>query len=151
RERDMMGKHALVCAVFAAALVGTVTAAAAGAARPATPSDPILVFAGLGGGSGSTVGPDGGLYVPDTVAGKILRIDPDTGTATTFADCLPKRVVGVGGAMDVAFDDGTPYALVTLVDPLLGGSAVDGIYRIDGPHSCSVVADIGAWSAAHPP
>jgi hypothetical protein len=54
--------------------------------------------------------------------------------------------------MDVAFVGNTAYALVTVVsDPLLGGNAPDGIYRIDGPHSCSLVADIGAWSAAHLP
>jgi hypothetical protein len=54
--------------------------------------------------------------------------------------------------MDVAFIGDTAYALVTVVsDPLLDGSAPDGIYRIDGPHSCSLVADIGAWSMAHLP
>ena len=37
-------------------------------------------------------------------------------------------------------------------DPFFGpGGPPDGIYRIDGPHSCSLVADIGAWSIAHPP
>jgi hypothetical protein len=45
----------------------------------------------------------------------------------------------------------TAYAIVTLVDAQLGGSDVDGLYRIDGPHSCTVVADVGAWAIAHPP
>jgi hypothetical protein len=28
---------------------------------------------------------------------------------------------------------------------------VSGIYRIDGPHACTVIADIGTWSVEHPP
>jgi hypothetical protein len=41
--------------------------------------------------------------------------------------------------------------LVTLVSPDVGGTGIDGIYRVGGAHSFTVVADIGAWSAAHPP
>ena len=37
-------------------------------------------------------------------------------------------------------------ALVTLVSPDVGGSDVDGIYRVDGPDRFTVVADIGAFS-----
>jgi len=144
----VFGKHMLVPTVLAALLVGALTASAAsGNAR----SGPTLLLSGLGGGSGSTVGPHGDLYVTDTVAGKILRVDPHSGAATTFADCLPKQLIGIGGAMDVAFRGRTAYALVTLVDSQLGGSSVDGIYRIDGPHTCTVVTDIGAWAIAHPP
>ena len=38
---------------------------------------------------------------------------------TTFAHGLPPATpaVGIGGAMDVAFVDGTAYVLVTLVGP----------------------------------
>jgi sugar lactone lactonase YvrE len=144
-------KHlAVVAAVVAATWIGT-AAASAGAASPA----PHLLYAGLDAGSGSTVGPDGRLYVNDPVNGTIVRVDPSTGHASTYADCLPRRLVpifGFSGGMDVAFIGHTAYALVTVVsDPLLGGSAPDGIYRIDGPHSCSLVADIGAWSTAHQP
>jgi hypothetical protein len=53
--------------------------------------------------------------------------------------------------MDVAFLDGTAYALVTLVSPDVGGSAADGIYRIDGAGRTTLIADIGRWSLAHPP
>jgi hypothetical protein len=145
----MFGMRALVAAVLAAVSIATVSAAAAATAPPVSSSN--LLLSGLGGGSGSTVGPHGDLYVPDPVAGKVLRVDPDSGAATTFADCLPKQLIGIGGAMDVAFEDDTAYALVTLVDAQLGGTSADGIYRIDGPHTCTLVADIGAWSIAHPP
>ena len=43
------------------------------------------------------------------------------------------------------------YALVTLVGPDVGGSDVVGIYRIDGPDSFTVVADIGAFALSNPP
>src|SRR3954447_19297719 len=32
-----------------------------------------------------------------------------------------------------------------------GGSDVVGIYRVDGPDNCTVVADIGTWSVENPP
>jgi len=111
-----------------------------------------LVVTGLEGTLGSTVGPDGRLYVVDGVNGAVLRVNPWTGHTTTFASGLPKRVVdGLGGAMDVAFLHGRAYVLVTLVSPDVGGTAVDGIYRVDGKHHFTVVADIGAWAIAHPP
>jgi hypothetical protein len=147
----MFRKHPLAAAVLASALIAAVTASAASTAGPHAAPSPSLLLGGLGGGSGSTVGPHHELYVTDTVAGTILRVDPKSGAATTIADCLPKQIIGLGGAMDVAFKGKTAYALVTLVDAQLGGNSVDGIYRIDGPHTCTVVADIGAWSIAHPP
>lgn len=141
---------------FAAALVAVVAwLAAFSASAGAAPSAPHLLYGGLAAGSGSTVGPDGALYANDPINGTIVRVDPSTGAASTYADCLPRRLVpmfGFSGGMDVAFIGNTAYALVTVVsDPLLGGSAPDGIYRIDGPHSCSLVADIGAWSMEHQP
>ena len=59
--------------------------------------------------------------------------------------------MNIGGAIDVEFLDETAYVLVTLVGFDVGGSAVDGIYRVDGPDRFTVVADIGAFAAAHPP
>jgi len=41
--------------------------------------------------------------------------------------------------------------LVTLVDPDVGGSDVDGIYRVDGPNSFTIVADIGDFNINNPP
>lgn len=113
------------------------------------------LLSGLGGGWGSTIGPGGDLFVPDGKAGSILRVDPETGSYTTFASGLPKLIpeVGIGGISDVAFLDGKAYALVTLVDEpnLFPTGQINGIYRIDGPNSFTVVADIGAFNLANPP
>lgn len=112
-----------------------------------------LLVSGLEGGSGSTIGPDGALYVPENAVGKISRVDPVTGEVTPFASGLPAIApeVGIGGIMDVAFMDGTAYALVTLVGMIVGTEDVNGIYRIDGPDSWTVVADIGQFSLDNPP
>ena len=116
-------------------------------------SDPVLLAGGLAGGSGSTVGPGGALFVPEPQTGRVLRVDPRTGTVTTFATGLPALIpaVGLGGAMDVAFIGSTAYVLVTLVGSDVGGGDIVGIYRIDGPATHTVVADIGAFSLANPP
>ena len=53
--------------------------------------------------------------------------------------------------MDVAFIGKTAYALVTLVGSDVGGSDIVGIYRVDGPDSFTVVADIGAFALSNPP
>lgn len=120
-----------------------------------------LLTDGLEGASGSTVGPDGYLYVTERLAGKITRVDPWTGEKETFAENLPIPVIdiGVGGVTDVAFVDGIAYAMVTLVGPAFdvilgpggGGTDAVGIYRIDGPDTPTLIADVGAWSAANPP
>jgi hypothetical protein len=118
------------------------------------PRVPWQLAEGLGVSYGSTVGPDGKLYVPDAQAGIIYRIDPKTGDRSAFASGLPKLIpeVGIGGIMDVVFLGGKAYALVTLVDDALFPTGqVNGIYRIDGPNSFEVIADIGAFNLAHPP
>lgn len=112
---------------------------------------------GLQGASGSTVGPDGALYVTQGAIGEITRIDPWTGDMTTFASGLPASWIGSGGAVDVAFMDGIAYALVTLVasdlEPIFGVPANDvvGIYRIDGPQAFSIIANIGEFNLANAP
>ena len=111
----------------------------------------VLLASGLGGGTGSAVGPGGALYVTEGGAGRISRVDPQTGEVTTFASGLPKAIIGIGGVADVAFIGGTAYALVTLVGPDLGGTDVVGIYRVDGPSSFTVIADIGQFALDNPP
>lgn len=114
---------------------------------------PAQLLATLQGASGSTIGPGGALYVTEGAVGRISRIDPKTGDVTTFASGLPSALpaIGIGGVFDVAFLGGTAYALVTLVGSDVGGSDVVGIYRIDGPNSFTIIADIGAFSIANPP
>ncbi|MEP7055310.1 MAG: ScyD/ScyE family protein [Actinomycetota bacterium] len=122
------------------------TAAPAGASPTA-----VNLVSGLQGGGGSTVGPDGALYVTEGAAGRISRVDPETGTVTTYASGLPKSIIGIGGAIDVAFIGNTAYVLVTVVGADVGGSNVDGIYRVDSADHFTVIADIGAFATANPP
>jgi sugar lactone lactonase YvrE len=133
-----------------ALLASVLPSAATAAALSGDPTAHRLVT-GLQGGSGSTVGPDAALYVTEGVAGRVTRVDPRTGATTTYASGLPRRIVDIGGPMDIAFLGRTAYVLVTLVGPDVGGSDVVGIYRVDGPDSFTVVADIGAFSIANPP
>jgi len=146
--------------LLAAALIAMITPSAASGRRPCQGPTATLLVTGLDTGlesaKGSTVGPDGALYVTEGAVGRISRVDPLTGEVTTFASGLPPAIISIGGAIiggaiDVAFIDNIAYALVTLVSPDVGGSDVDGIYRVDGPDSFTVVADIGEFNLANPP
>jgi sugar lactone lactonase YvrE len=136
---------------MAATLSALLPLTVAGAAPDARKTRVTLLASGLQGAGGSTVGPGDALYVVEGAAGRITRIDPRTGRASTFASGLPPAIIGIGGAIDVAFVGETAYVLVTLVGPDVGGQDVVGIYRVDGPTQVSVVADLGAFSVAHPP
>src|SRR6266480_1262880 len=137
---------AIIVMILAVGLV------AASAAPPSGGPTATQLVTGLQGAMGSTIGPDGALYVTEGAVGEISRVDPQTGEKTTFASGLPPAIIGIGGAIDVAFIDNIAYVLVTLVsDPLFPSSDVDGIYRVDGPDSFTVVADIGAFNVANPP
>lgn len=115
--------------------------------------DPELFLSGLEGSMGSTIGPDGRLYVAESVAGRIVRIDKNTGSRSTYLSGLPQQIaaVGVGGVVDVAFVGNTAYALVTLVGSDVGGTSAVGIYRRNSSTSSTLIADIGAFSIANPP
>jgi hypothetical protein len=136
-----------------ALLAWVVPSTATAAERPSGDPAAHRLVAGLQGGSGSAIGPDRALYVTESAAGRITRVDPRTGATTTFASGLPTLIpaVGFGGPVDVAFLGRTAYVLVTLVGPDVGGSDVVGIYRVDGPDRFTVVADIGAFSINNPP
>lgn len=140
-RRLMLGLIAM-CAITAGPATATMTTLV---------GTPVLLAAGLQGTTGSTIGPGGALYVTEGAVGRVSRVDPQTGEVTTFASGLPASIIGLGGAIDVAFIGATAYVLVTLVGPDVGGSDVVGIYRVDGPNSFSVVADLGAFSVANPP
>jgi len=119
----------------------------------AAPAAKQLIANGLQGTLGSTVGPDGNLYIPEGVTGEISRVDVSTGDVSTFATGLPALLpaIGIGGPVDVVFRGETAYALVSLVGPDVGGTEVVGIYRIDGPSSNTLIADIGTFNTNHPP
>jgi hypothetical protein len=137
----------------ATVLLAVLAVPAASAAPPSTEPTVSRLLEGLDGGSGSALGPGGDLFVTESFAGRVSRVDPETGDRTTFATGLPPGnvAIGIGGPMDVAFLGGTAYVLVTLVGPDVGGNDVVGIYRIDGPDSSTVIADIGAFSLDNPP
>ena len=68
----------IVCAVVLPLVIAMIAAMAANAAPPAaTPTVTPHWVTGLAAGSGSTVGPDGALYVPEPSSGKIFRVDPN--------------------------------------------------------------------------
>jgi hypothetical protein len=134
----------------------TESASRTGAAARTPPAPtPQLLVTGLQELQGSTVGPGGALFVTAPLTGSIWRVEPRTGAVTLFASGLPARIpdfffIG-SGVVDVAFLDGTAYALVTGVGPDFEGDDIVGIYRVDGPNSFTVVADLGAFSLANPP
>jgi hypothetical protein len=147
--------------VLATALVGLIVPFAASGAPPAAqPGEPELLATLAGGaGSGSGIGPGGALYVAQPAAGQIWRVDPRSGETTLYASGLPKRfgALPFGGVMDVAFIGSTAYALVSVVgstfpdDLFACHQQTVGIYRVDGPTSSTVVADIGSFACANPP
>ncbi len=109
--------------------------------------------------TGSTIGPDGALYVTDGLAGEVLRIDRRDGQVSTYATGFPSKGFpeDVGGAVDVAFVGRTAYVLVTLVSGLVFGEpfgdpeARNGLYRIEPDGTNTLVADTGQWSVDNPP
>ena len=123
----------------------------------------VTRLAGFGDGSfvtGSTIGPDGALYVTDGSSGSVLRIDRRNGGVTTYATGLPTKAFSndIGGPVDVAFVGRTAYVLVTLVSGEITGvgpfgdpNDKNGLYRIERDGSFTVVADIGTWSIENPP
>jgi sugar lactone lactonase YvrE len=105
-------------------------------------------------GSGSTIGPDGALYVTDGQGGRLLRVDTRSGAVTIVAAGFPllNTPPGIGGAIDVAFVGHTAYVLVANVGSFFGEpDEIAGIYRVRRDGSVVPVADIGAWAEDNPP
>ena len=145
----------LACALAACGDPGPTATAPASLKRGEAPGTAVAQIPGPGleYSQGSTVGPGGALFVTAGTSGRIVRVDPRTGAVTTYASGLPATIpgVGIGGPVDVAFIGSTAYVLVTLVGPDVGGSSTVGVYRVDGPSSFTLVADIGAFNLANPP
>lgn len=146
-----------VIAAVATLAVPVVSIAAPPGATTGTPH--LLASLPGGAASGSAIGPGGALYVPEPATGEIWRIDPKTGATTLYASGLPRRFAPLpfGGVMDVAFVGSTAYALVSVVGSAFPADLFAchpdtvGIYRIDGPTTSTVVADIGSFACANPP
>ena len=159
-----------ICLFIAAVgLMAALVAPTAGAHGPKGSSTqdrrgPVVTrIASFGDGSfttGSTIGPDGALYVTDGSAGEVLRIDRRSGRVTTYATGLPTKAFAtdIGGPVDIVFVGRTAYVLVTLVSGEIVGDAPfgdpndkNGIYRLGRDGRFTLIADIGGWSVDNPP
>ena len=60
--------------LLVAVLIGMIAPSAANAARPSPTPVASQLLSGLAGGSGSTVGPGGALYVTDDTPGAVYRL-----------------------------------------------------------------------------
>jgi hypothetical protein len=152
--RNEMDRKFFVRAMVLSCVIILASTLVVSANNPSTEPNITLLATELQGASGSAIGPDGALYVTEGAAGRISRIDPQTGNMTTFAEGLPPAILPIGGATDLVFMDGIAYVLVTMVGddlpiPVNNGDIV-GIYRVDGPNSFTIIADIGTWSINNP-
>jgi hypothetical protein len=144
---------AALAILMATAFVLPVSPAQATTSSRAAPAIRVLNDTALSGfGSGSAIGPDGALYVTNGTKGTLVRVDPATGSARVVGRGLPRKVIDIGGGMDVAFRGDTAFVLVSVAGVDVGGpDVVMGIYRLKRDGTFSVFADTGSWSAAHPP
>ncbi len=150
-------KFPILAVALAAMAVPLVASAAPPAAQPGDPE--LLATLAGGAGSGSAIGPGGDLYVPQPARGEIYRVERESGDTTLYASGLPRRFSALpfGGVMDVAFYGSTAYALVSVVGSAFPADLFAchpntiGIYRIDGPSSSTLVADIGSFACDNPP
>src|SRR4029434_10286525 len=89
--------------MLTAAVIAMITLSVASAQRPCPgPTATVLVtrvYTCLESAKGSTIDPDGALYVTEGAAGNISRVDPQTGEVTTFASGLPTAIISIGGAI----------------------------------------------------
>lgn len=177
-RRFMIGAALLVAG---AAFGGGVALAQGG---PPPPSSGTVIASGLS-STGAAIGPDGALYVgvggsaetgdeeitvPADLAERfgietvlfgdnstVMRVDPDDGAVTTYADGLPSASDSVGGEpfispTDVAWLGGELYVLISGGAPQVGGAAADwpnGIYTPDG-EGWDLVADINQFNDDNP-
>ncbi len=164
RTSALLASCSLALSVMAPVYAQEVQTGAAAASSTAVAGSPMVTrlteFGSDDFVTGSTIGPDGALYVTDGGKGEVLRIDLLDGVVSTYATGLPPKAFqgeDIGGPVDVAFMDGTAYVLVTLVsgvfigEPFGDPEAKNGLYRIDPGGTPTLVADLGQWSLDNPP
>lgn len=124
------------------------------------PDGNLYVAEGGAGGSISTIGtcpqvPDAGPYTGDFTA-RISKVDSH-GVVTTVADKLPSSQTNPGlgnlvsGVADVAFIDGTLYALIAgagCSHGLVG--TTNGILRVNPDGTWTQIADLSTFQQRHP-
>lgn len=132
------------------AAAGILLGGALGAAQAPGPSAGTLLAEGLTQSIGTTIGPDGALYVAEGPLGVVSRIDPGTGARTVVADGLPSNEDG-GGPIDVVFIGDTLYVLTTgLGEESSTPELANGIYEIAEDGAATLIADLGAFALANP-
>ena len=92
---------------------------------------PRLVAGGLAGPEGIAAGEDGALYVVEEDAGRVTRVDPETGAATPVADGLTLQSLeqkSIGGSTSVGFLSGIAVGDGSLY---VSSYAENRVYRID--------------------
>jgi hypothetical protein len=163
------------------ALAGLAGCPAAHAAPPSNAAATVTRFAsGLQYPRGLKFGPDGILYVAEAgegpasnlapagcepagpvvspyrasaTGGRISMIDA-SGTRVTLTASFPRAINALGdvlGVADVAFIDGTLYALVASGGCSHGVTSIpSGVARVNANGSWTMVADLSAYQRAHP-
>ena len=120
---------------------------------PSAAPTATLLVTGMESGSGSTIGPGGALYVTEGAAGQVLRVDPeDRGRLDVrqrSAEVDHRHRWGDGHR--VHRQDRVRTGHPRRQRRRRHDNDVDGIYRVDGPDSFTVVADIGEFSSQNPP
>ncbi len=169
---------AATCAGTLITLLGLPGAAAAEShERSAVPNISVFVNSGLNNPRGLRFGPDGYLYVAEggigglnpacivvpavgpytgsDTGGRISRIDRH-GHRTTVTDTLPTSQTSmqsgslISGVADIAFIDGTMYALLAGAGCSHGVATPNGVARVHRNGTWELIADLSAFQKAHP-
>ena len=96
-----------------------------------TLTEPLLIVDGLVNPEGMTTDRDGALLVVESGAGRVVRIDPATGTRYTVVDGLETGLEAIPGTMPTWIVSG--IAVDSQGTIFVSGDRANQIYRIDRP------------------